>query len=164
MMNRSETSAAAELELNTLLRRFDPPIRTLVAKARAKLQRRVPTASQLVYANRNAVVIAFASSERRSDTFVSLAAYARGVNLYFIYGAALDDPLHLLLGSGTQGRFVRLDSAAFLDQPAIDALVSATIAEGDTPLPKSGRGRLIVKSISPGASQRTPNRTSRARA
>jgi hypothetical protein len=91
-----------------------------------------------------------------SDTIVSLAVFARGVNLYFMYGIALDDPHHLLLGSGNQGRFVRLESAAMLDRPEIDALLAAAIAEGDTPLPRSGRGRLIIKSVSPRRQRRRP--------
>jgi len=136
-------------ELVALLARFDPAIRALVREARTQLRRRMPTAFELVYDNARALAIGFASSERPSDTIVSLAVYARGVNLYFIYGAALPDPSHLLLGSGNQGRFVRLESAEMLNRRAIEDLIAAAIAEGDTPLPKSGRGRFIIKSVSP---------------
>jgi hypothetical protein len=142
-------------QLSTFLQRFDPSIRTLVRQARAKLRRRLPTAIELVYDNYNALAIGFASSERKSDAIVSLAVYARGVNLYFIYGAAIADPHRLLLGSGNQGRFVRLESAAMLDRPEIDDLLAAAIAEGDTPLRRSGRGRTVIKSVS---SKRRPRR------
>ena len=131
------------------IRRFDPAIRKLVREARAKLRRRLPTAIELVYDNYNALAIGFASSERMSDAIVSLAVYARGVNLYFIYGAALADPHHLLLGSGNQGRFVRLESASTLDRREIGELLTAAIEEGETPLPRRGRGRVIIKSVSP---------------
>jgi hypothetical protein len=144
-------------QLNTFLDRFDPPIQTLVRQARAKLRRRMPTAIELVYDNYNALAIGFASSERKSDAIVSLAVYARGVNLYFIYGAALADPHHVLLGSGNQGRFVRLESAAMLDRPEIEQLLTAAIAEGDTPLPRSGKGRLVIKSVSPRQRPRRPS-------
>ena len=110
---------SASRQLDTFIRRFDPAIRKLVREARAKLRRRLPTAIELVYDNYNALAIGFASSERMSDAIVSLAVYARGVNLYFIYGAALADPHHLLLGSGNQGRFVRLESASTLDRREI---------------------------------------------
>jgi hypothetical protein len=136
-------------ELVALLARFNPAIRTLVREARTTLRRRMPTAIELVYDNARALAIGFASSERTSDTIVSLAVYTRGVNLYFMYGAALRDPNHLLLGSGNQGRFVRLESAEMLDRDEIDDLLAAAIAEGDTPLPASGRGRFIIKSVSP---------------
>jgi hypothetical protein len=136
-------------ELVALLARFDPAIRTLVREARTKLRRRMPTAIELVYDNARALAIGFASSERLSDTIVSLAVSARGVNLYFMYGAVLPDPNHLLLGSGNRGRFVRLESAEMLDRHEIEDLLAAAIAEGDTPLPPSGRGRFIIKSVSP---------------
>jgi hypothetical protein len=148
-----DAAVAPARQLNTLLERFDPPIRALVREARTKLRRRMPTAFELVYENARAVAIGFASSERMSDTIVSLAVYARGVNLYFMYGIALDDPHHLLLGGGNQGRFVRLESAATLDRPEIKDLLAAAIAEGDTPLPRSGRGRLVIKSV---ATRRRP--------
>jgi hypothetical protein len=127
-------------------------------EARTRLRKRLPTAIELVYDNYNALAIGFASSERMSDTIVSLAVYARGVNLYFMYGAALPDPHHLLLGSGNQGRFVRLESATMLDRPEIEELLAAAIEEGDTPLPRSGRGRVIIKSISPKQRPRAPQR------
>jgi hypothetical protein len=136
-------------QLDTFIRRFDPAIRKLVREARAKLRRRLPTAIELVYDNYNALAIGFASSERTSDAIVSLAVYARGVNLYFIYGAALADPHHLLLGSGNQGRFVRLESASTLDRREIGELLTAAIEEGETPLPRRGRGYVVIKSVSP---------------
>ena len=150
-MKRSSPAVANSpaSQLNTFIGRFDPAIRKIVREARAKLRRRLPAAIELVYDNYNALAIGFASSERASDVIVSLAVYARGVNLYFIYGVALADPHHLLRGSGNQGRFVRLESADMLDRPEIDALVTAAIKEIDTPLPRSGRGRLVIRSVSP---------------
>jgi hypothetical protein len=136
-------------QLHTFIARFDPAIQKLVRQARAKLRRRMPTAIELVYDNYNALAIGFASSERQSDAIVSLAIYARGVNLYFMYGAALADPHHLLVGSGNQGRFVRLESAATLDRHEIDELLAVAIKEGETPLPRTGPGRIVIKSVSP---------------
>ena len=149
-MKRNTPGAAISpaKQLNTFIARFDPAIQKLVREARAKLRRRLPTAIELVYDNYNALAIGFGSTERSADWIVSLAVYARGVNLYFIYGVALDDPHHLLLGSGNQGRFVRLESAAMLDRPEIDALLTAAIQKIDTPLRRSGRGRLVIKSVS----------------
>jgi hypothetical protein len=135
-------------QLKTLIGRFDPAVQKVVREARTKLRRRLPTAIELVYDNYNALAIGFASSERATDAIVSLAVYARGVNLYFIYGVALPDPHRLLLGSGNQGRFVRLESAATLDRPEIDDLLAAAIAEGETPLPRRGRGQIVIKAIS----------------
>ena len=135
-------------QLNTLIARFDPAIQKVVRQARTKLRKRMPAAVELVYDNYNALAIGYGSSERRGDWIVSLAVYARGVNLYFIYGVALPDPHGLLQGSGNQGRFVRLESAAMLDRREIDALLAAAIEEAETPLPRSGRGHIVIKSVS----------------
>ena len=143
----ADATASPAKQLNTVLERFDPAIRALVREARTRLRRRMPTARELVYENARAVAIGFASSERMSDTIVSLAVYARGVNLYFMYGVALDDPHRVLLGNGNQGRFIRLDSAATLDRTEVEELLASAIAEGDTPLPPRGRGRIVIKSV-----------------
>ncbi len=157
MKRRAPAAATSPArQLNTFIDRFDPAIRKLVREARATLRRRLPTAIELVYDNYNALAIAFASSERQSDAFVSLAVYARGVNLYFLYGATLPDPHHLLIGSGNRGRFVRLESAAMLDRREIDDLLTAAIKDGETPLPRSGRGRIVIKSVSPKQRLRRP--------
>ena len=144
-------------QLNTLIARFDPAIQKVVRQARTKLRKRMPAAVELVYDNYNALAIAYGSSERRGDWIVSLAVYARGVNLYFIYGVALPDPHGLLQGSGNQGRFVRLESAAMLDRREIDDLLKAAIAEADTPLPARGKGYTVIKAVSPNQRRRRTN-------
>ena len=167
---RTTPQPHAAAQLDALLQRFDVSIRTLVGDARASLRGRLPAAVEMVYANSNAVAIAFASSERRGDIIVSLSVYARGVNLYFLYGVALEDPHRLLQGSGNQGRFLRLESAAMLDRPEIGQLIDDAVAECDTPLPTRGRGALIIKSVSakvqarvPRGRQETTRRSARAR-
>ena len=155
---RAAPQPDAEAQLEALLQRFDPSIRTLVGEARAKLRKQLPAAVEMVYANGNAVAIGFASTERRGDAIVSLATYARGVNLYFIYGVALEDPHRLLQGSGNQGRFIRLESAAMLDRPEIVQLIDDAVAECDTPMPTRGKGALVIKSVSAKAQTRVPRK------
>ena len=141
-------------QLDALIRRFDPAIQKVVRQARTKLRKRMPAAVELVYDNYNALAIGYGSSERRGDWIVSLAVYARGVNLYFIYGVALPDPRGLLEGSGNQGRFLRLESPAMLDRREIDDLLKAAIAEADTPLPTRGKGYTVIKAVSPNQRRR----------
>ena len=142
-------------QLNAMIARFDPALQKVVRAARTKLRKRMPAAVELVYDNYNALAIGFGSSEKRGDWIVSLAVYARGVNLYFVYGIALPDPHRLLQGSGNQGRFVRLESAAMLDRPEIEALLEAAIAEADTPMPSPGRGYTGITTVSPNQRRRT---------
>jgi len=136
--------------------KFDPAIGSLVRSARAVLRKRWPTAIELVYDNYNALAIGYASTEQTSDVIVSLAVYARGVNLYFMYGARLPDPRRVLRGSGTQGRFVPLENVDVLDAPAVQALLRAAVQRAKTPLSPVGRGHTIIRSVSAKQRPRRP--------
>lgn len=145
-------------QLAGFIAKFDPAVAKLIRSTRAALRKRLPTASELVYDNYNFFVIGYSSTTRPSDCSVSLVASAKGVALAFYYGATLPDPNGILLGGGNQNRFVRLESARPLAKPAVAALIRAAVAQGKTPLPRTGGGQLIIKSIS--AKQR-PRRAQR---
>jgi hypothetical protein len=135
-------------QLAGFIARFDPDVASLVRAVRAALRTRLPAANELVYDNYNFFVIGYSTTERPSDCLVSLVASAKGVALSFYYGSTLPDPHKILLGGGTQNRFVRLPSAATLAKPAVSALIRAAIAQAESPLPRNGRGRTIIRSVS----------------
>jgi hypothetical protein len=144
-------------QLAGFLAKFDPEVAALARACRSALRKRFPTANELVYDNYNALAIGFCSSEKASDCIVSIPVTARGVSLCFIYGAKLPDPDEILQGSGNQTRFIRLGSAKDLARPEVEALLGAAVARAKTPLPATGRGRLIIKSVS--AKQRPRRRS-----
>src|SRR5438045_4453528 len=118
----------AEKQLKIFIGKFDTKDQRLIRAVRQAVRRRLPTANELVYDNYNFFVIGYSPTDRPSDAIVSIAARANGVGLCFIHGAALPDPNKVLLGSGNQTRFVRLESAGVLARPEIEALVTAAIA------------------------------------
>jgi hypothetical protein len=135
-------------QVASFIAKFDPEVARLVRAGRRILRARFRTGMELVYDNYNALAIGWSPTERASDVIVSLAVYASGVNLYFMQGARLADPDHLLTGGGRQGRFVRLATAADLSTPGIERLLAAAVAISRTPMPATGRGRTIIKSVS----------------
>ena len=143
-------------QLAGFINKFDPAIAKLIRSARAGLRKRMPAAIELVYDNYNALAIGFGPTERTSEAIVSVAAYARGVNLYFIHGAKLSDPQKLLKGSGNQGRFVVFDGPAALERPEIEAFLRTAIEQAKAPLPATGRGYMVIKSISAKQRPRRP--------
>lgn len=151
-------TASPAQQLAGFVARFDPAVAKVLRQSRAVLRKRFPTANELVYDNYNFFVIGYCASLRPSDCIVSLAANARGVGLSFYYGSTLPDPAGILLGSGNQNRFIRLESAATLERPEVQALINAAAAQARTPMPKTGRAALIIRSIS--AKQR-PRRSER---
>jgi len=140
--------ASAETQLKAFIGKFDPKEQTLIRAVRSALRERLPTAHELVYDNYNFFVIGYSSTERTSDAILSIGAGASGVNLCFIHGASLPDPKKILLGSGSQTRFIRLASAAVLEERQVKALIAAAVAKAKTPLPAAGRGVLIIRSVS----------------
>jgi len=144
----ANTGANAEKQLNGFIQKFEPKSRALIRAMRKILRKRLPAANELVYDNYNFFVVGYCSTERPSDCIVSIAAGANGVGLSFYRGASLPDPHKVLLGTGNQNRFIRIQSAEMLRQPEIEALITAAAAQGKTRLPASGRGRLIIRSIS----------------
>ncbi|MFY9550309.1 MAG: hypothetical protein WAU32_04095 [Thermoanaerobaculia bacterium] len=155
----TSTPAGAERLLKSFVGKFDSKHQTLILAVRKALRKRFPTANELVYDNYNFFVIGYGATERPSDCIVSMAAGANGVGLCFIRGASLPDPKKILLGSGNQTRFIRLESVGVLERAEVEALVAAAVVHSKIPLPAGGRGKLIIRSVS--AKQRPRRRTAK---
>ena len=146
---------APEAQLRSFIEKFDPKDQKLIRSVRSAVRKRLPTANELVWDNYNFFVIGYSPTERPTDSIVSIAARANGVGLCFIHGAQLPDPKKLLLGSGKQTRFIRVEAASQLAHPDVEALIAAAIDQARTPLRGNGRGRLIVRSV---ATKQRPRR------
>jgi Domain of unknown function (DU1801) len=134
--------------LRGFIDKFDPENRELIRAVRKALRRRFATACELAYDNYNFFVLAYSPTERPSDAVVSMAAGANGVGLCFIHGATLPDPKKVLLGSGSQTRFIRVPSVEALGRPEVKALLAAAIAQSRARFRTTGRPTLIIRSIS----------------
>jgi hypothetical protein len=138
----------AEGQLAGCIEKFTPEMAKAIRTVRTALRKRLPTANELVYDNYNFFVIGYSSTLRPSDCFTQLVADAHGVRLAFYYGSTLPDPAGILLGGGSQNRFIQLGSARDLRKPEVEALIRAAIAQGKAPLPTTGRGTLVIRSVS----------------
>jgi hypothetical protein len=141
-------SAGAEKQLQSFIAKFDPKHQLLIRAVRRLLRKRLPTANELVWDNYNFFVIGYSATERPPDSIVQIAAAANGVGLAFYRGASLPDPHKILLGSGSQNRFIRLESAETLNRTEVKALIDAAEVQAKTPFAASGGGKVIIRSIS----------------
>jgi hypothetical protein len=146
----------AERLLSTFIDRFDDEVAVLIRTARKALRKKMPSAIEQIYDNYNFLAIGFCTTERTSDCVVSLAASAKGVALSFYRGADLPDPKRMLLGSGVQNRFLRIEDGKTLQRDDVGALIDAALSNARTPMASSGKGTTLIKSVS--AKQR-PRRT-----
>ena len=140
--------AGAQQQLDGFLAKFSPEVDSLATAVLAKLRRRLPGATIMVYDNYNALAIGFGSSDKVSRAALSLAVYPRWVNLFFLQAKGLSDPQGLLKGEGGKVRHVRLDGPDAIEDPAIEALIAQAVARSDPPFDAEATERLVIKSVS----------------
>jgi ethanolamine utilization protein EutA (predicted chaperonin) len=80
------------------------------------------------------------------------------VSLFFLQAmkSNLQDPQKLLQGSGSLVRFIPLDSPAQIDSAAVQQLMKKALVAAKVPLSRTGKGKLIIKSISATQRPRRP--------
>lgn len=142
-------------QLKTFMSEYAPDIRTVANDALTKLRARLPGATQFVY-NNYALTIAFSPTDRPSHAVVGITLYPRWINLGFMEGALLDDPQHVLAGSGTQFRHVRLKAASDLDAPALSALIDQAVANADARFDPRRRPSISIRTVSAKKGPRRP--------
>jgi hypothetical protein len=151
-------SAGAEAQLAGFLAKFNPEVAELAQAILVKLRRRLRGAVQMVYDNYNALVIGFVPGDRPSEAILSVAVYPRHVNLFFLQAnRGLYDPHKVLKGSGKQVRYIRLETAAALDDPAIRDLIELAVDNAKMPLDPSGKGRMVIRAIAVKQRPRRPS-------
>ena len=154
-MKLDSSKRTPEAHLRSSIDRLDPKNQKLMRSVRAAVRKRFPTLNELAYEYATSFVIGYSPTERGIDGIVAIAARADGVRLYFGRGVHLPDPKGLLLGSGRQTRFVRVEAASRLAHPDVEALVAVAIEQASVPVPSKGRGTLIIKS---GRAKQRPRR------
>ena len=142
-----DAKATPEAQLRSLIEKFDAKDQKLIRSVRSAVRKRLPTANELVYDYGSFFVIGYSPTDHPTDGIVSIAARADGVQLYFMQGPQLPDPKKLLMGSGKQTRFIRVESASQLAHPDVEALIAAAIDQAGVPLPTKGRGRLVMRTF-----------------
>ena len=138
---------AAEAELRTLIAKVAPEHFKLVDVLRRSLQKRLPTAHEIVYEYENlgAVVISFSPNEHGNQGVLSIRASAKEVKLYFNPGKGLPDPEKLLQGAANV-RWIEVEDAATLKLPAVARLIDEAIARNRVPFAGTGRGPVVIRS------------------
>ena len=151
------TTKSPSAQLNDFMAKYSPEVAAAAKAALVRMRRLVPGAVELVYDNYNGLVVGFCPSERASEAVLSIVLYPRWITLCFLQnGPTLPDPAGLLKGSGSRVRNVRLASAKDLDLPPVRALIDSALSVAAEPIDRSGRRRLVIKSISAKQRPRRP--------
>jgi hypothetical protein len=140
---------AADSELRNLIAAnvAAPAHRKLIGTVRRWLRKQIPTAHEVVYAYRDALVISFSPSERGYEGVFAIRAGEHGVRLYLNRGKGLQDPEKLLRGSA-QARWIDVESAATLARTAVQRLVDLALANNSVPFARTGGGSVTFRATS----------------
>lgn len=141
----TDTAPTPEAMLQSFLARYDAGTQKLVKALRVAFRKRFPTACELGYDYGRQVVISYGPNERGIDAIVSLGIRESGVQLFLNNGPRLPDPEKLLKGKAGMTRYIDIDSASRLEDPAVDALIKAATKLARVPLPKTGKGTLSIR-------------------
>jgi hypothetical protein len=111
-----------------------------------------PECNELIYDNYNAVAFGWSPTDKAGDVFCSIAVFSDHVNFGFNKGSDLDDPGKMLIGDGSQYRYIKVKHKEdFHDWYAKELLTQAYQNSIETMKPQKEqiKGQTIVKSISP---------------
>jgi hypothetical protein len=140
---------SADAELRVLIDKFAPAHLRLIGAVRRSLQKRLPTAYEMVYeyANQGAMLITYSPSGRGHEGVLSIRATVDGVKLYFNQGKELPDPEKLLQGY-SQTRWIDVDGVSTLTRPAVVRLINEALTHNRVPFAGTGRGSIVIRSTS----------------
>ena len=139
------TGDPGRAELDKIIAKQSPGMVKLVQAVLAKLRPRFPGAVEMVYDKKRGMVLGFCPDERASNVINSFAVHSKWINLYFFEGDTLFDPDGLLQGSGNTVRFIRIESAADLDRPAVKALMAEALKRSEPKLNPKAKRKVLIR-------------------
>ncbi|MDB5032334.1 DUF1801 domain-containing protein [Mucilaginibacter sp.] len=140
-------------DLLLFLRPFTPRIQELTLWLRDFVWDLYPECNELIYDNYNALAFGWSPSHILGDTFCSIAVFNdKYVHFGFYWGSKIADPEKILLGNGSQYRYIIIKEKEDLPQDYIKKLMADAYAfsvDKAKDLTKAPKGTTITKSISP---------------
>jgi len=117
-----------------------------------------PDTNELIYDNYNAVAFGWSPTDKAGDVFCSIAVCSDHVNFGFNRGVDIEDQAKMLLGDGSQYRYIRVRDKEDFPEWYMKELLEAAYQNSLSrmkPVKAPIKGLTIVKSISP--VKRRPN-------
>src|ERR1700754_1797269 len=111
-----------------------------------------PETNELIYDNYNAVAFGWSPTDKAGDVFCTIAVCSDHVNFGFNRGVDFPDRRKLLLGNGTQYRYIQVRDKDDFPEEYMKQLLEDAYQNSISrmkPVKKVVKGETIVKSISP---------------
>ena len=139
-------------DLIKFLKPFPDSVKEITLWLREFIWHLYPNCNELIYDNYNALVIAFALSDKASDAFCSIAVYSKHVNFGFNRGSEITDPDKILNGNGSLYRYITIKEKNDFPKTYIKKLLKEAYINSLARLKENKqtlKGQTITKLISP---------------
>jgi hypothetical protein len=140
-------------DLQNFLKPFNDEIRELALWLREFVWELYPHANELIYDNYNAVAFGWSPTDRLGHTFCSIAVGSnKYVHFGFYWGSEIGDPEKMLLGKGSQYRYIIVRNKNEFPKNYIKKLLKEAYANSLAKVKDKKqlmKGANIIKSISP---------------
>ncbi len=107
-----------------ILQTVQPQVQELARTTKSLIEGVLPDVVEVVWPKQN-IASYGVGPKKMSEHFCYIALLKKRINLGFYYGADLDDPTHLLEGTGKLLRHIKISQSEQLDDPALYQLVVA---------------------------------------
>lgn len=146
-------SKAQTKDLLKFLRPFSTEINEIVLWLRAFVWDLYPQTNELIYDNYNALAFGWSPTDKVGHIFCSIAVGRTSKNIHFgfYWGAKIRDPKKLLLGQGSQYRYILVDDSKKVPMTYIKKLMAEAYKYSLSKVKDKGQIRnalTITKSIS----------------
>lgn len=101
-------------------------VQFLYRDVRAAILARAPQCTEILY-HTHALTSVYSHSPQLKHAFCHIPVYKAHINLGFNSGTRLDDPDHLLEGTGAKIRHVRIHDRSILESPPLLSLIDQAI-------------------------------------
>jgi hypothetical protein len=111
-----------------------------------------PETNELIYDNYNSVAFGWSPTDKAGDVFCSIALFNNHLNFGFNRGIDIFDSDKILLGDGSQYRYIKVKDKDDFPEEYMKRLLEMAYENSVSrmkPVKKVFRGETIVKSISP---------------
>lgn len=141
-------------DLLTFLKPWNSDVQELVLWLREFVWDLHPEANELIYDNYNALAFGWSLTEKLGNSFCSIAVFRTNNNIHFGFyrGNKIADPDKLLLGSGSQYRYILVKSKKDFPKNYIKKLITEAHLNALSTLKvlkeNTSHGATITKSIS----------------
>ena len=113
-------------EWDRLLDNYSAEVQQAALAARGRIRAAAPGFDETVDAKSR--VIGYGFGPGYASLVCTIILSKTGVKLGLVGGATLDDPEHLLTGSGKVHRYVMAETPADIENPAVTALIRSAVA------------------------------------